>query len=54
MVSLFATAEGGVVDECTLELDIGRDGYFNTKRFLSQVCFSQCDFYACAAILACL
>jgi hypothetical protein len=37
MVSLFATAEGGVVDECTLELDIGRDGYFNTKRFLSQV-----------------
>lgn len=38
MVSLFATCEAGIVSECTLLLDIGTDGYFNTKRFLTQVC----------------
>ena len=43
MVSLFATRENGIVDEATLFLDIGRDGYFNTQPFLDQeisVCFS--------------
>ena len=42
MVS-FATRENGIVDEATLFLDIDRDGYFNTQRFLDQViyvCFS--------------